>query len=195
MRASNCLPIVAGKDAYCDESSVRDLECMPVASPCDIAGGGRDVETGSWSGWLVSGVMVDVEIWAKEDLSSDACCCAACWPKGQQSSGAGFVLEALDLGRLLGSDGWQTDRTLAGGPDVALVGRCLNGALLRTPSTAGGGLLPSSLPHSMADRDQLGGFLLAMAALDDGDRMRRTSDRARSEMKMLLPFFWMGPID
>ncbi|KAL5979108.1 hypothetical protein ACLOJK_019005 [Asimina triloba] len=61
------------------------------------------------------------------------------------------------------------------------------------PFVDGVGLLPSSLPHSMADRDQLGGFL-PWAALDDGDRMRRTSDRAGSEMKTLLPFFWMGPI-
>ncbi|KAL5985254.1 hypothetical protein ACLOJK_036492 [Asimina triloba] len=74
----------------------------------------------------------------------------------------------------------------------------MNGCLMdrwpvAAPFVDGVGLLPSSLPHSMADRDQLGGFL-PWAALDDGDRMRRTSDRAGSEMKTLLPFFWMGPI-
>ncbi|KAL5986544.1 hypothetical protein ACLOJK_014877 [Asimina triloba] len=51
---------------------------IPVnCCPCDAVGGGRHVETGSWSGWLVGGVMVDAEIWAKEDLPSNACCCAA----------------------------------------------------------------------------------------------------------------------
>ncbi|KAL5986669.1 hypothetical protein ACLOJK_015002, partial [Asimina triloba] len=48
MRAPNCLPIAAGKDACCDESFVRDWECMPVACPCDNAGGARDVEIGTW---------------------------------------------------------------------------------------------------------------------------------------------------
>ncbi|KAL6004264.1 hypothetical protein ACLOJK_004811 [Asimina triloba] len=88
-------------------------------------------------------------------------------------------LAAMDLKsvrRDLWMDGWLMDRWL-----------------VATPFVDGVGLLPSSLPHSMVDRDKLGGFL-PWAALDDGDRMRQTSDRAGSEMKTLLPFFWMGPI-